>query len=322
MHRIGFHFPSVVVSQVCAHYGIVLSSAGTVLEEDEYPVYRRSQRLKEKDPSEARKDQITVNTEARDTIKDLFPNIPDNDMNQIIKTAFQKGKGKVGTAAELTLIRRAQLAVVAHIRHIYTDYDKLIRQTQYRDARNIVEKPTLRKLVEWRGDDEDGKAALEDIFREVIVISDDEESSDEDEFVEQDFRDVSVEIISSNTRAADLEPESRITEPHLVEYTERHGAVDGQVLSNQLSGRLPRKQRGPDMDKVARRGFSRYQAWKGARDEYRADHRATAPSVRDTAVKNSVRAAPSTVQTSYIQSEERRQGALSEAQDISQARVS
>jgi hypothetical protein len=34
--------------------------------------------------------QITINTEARDVLKDLFPNIPDNDLNQIIKTAFQK----------------------------------------------------------------------------------------------------------------------------------------------------------------------------------------------------------------------------------------
>lgn len=34
--------------------------------------------------------QITINTEARDVIRDLFPEIPDDDMNQIIKTAFQK----------------------------------------------------------------------------------------------------------------------------------------------------------------------------------------------------------------------------------------
>ena len=34
--------------------------------------------------------QTTINTEARDAIRDLFPNIPDSDLNQIIKTAFQK----------------------------------------------------------------------------------------------------------------------------------------------------------------------------------------------------------------------------------------
>jgi hypothetical protein len=34
--------------------------------------------------------QITINTDARDAMRDLFPNIPDKDLNQIIKTAFQK----------------------------------------------------------------------------------------------------------------------------------------------------------------------------------------------------------------------------------------
>ena len=34
--------------------------------------------------------QITINTEARDVIRDLFPNIPVKDLSQIIKTAFQK----------------------------------------------------------------------------------------------------------------------------------------------------------------------------------------------------------------------------------------
>lgn len=34
--------------------------------------------------------QDKINVEARDTIKDLFPNIPKKDLDQIIKTAFQK----------------------------------------------------------------------------------------------------------------------------------------------------------------------------------------------------------------------------------------
>ncbi len=79
VHRIGFHFPSVVVAQVCAYYGIVLTSAGTVLAEDESESFHpRSKRLKEQIIAQDRKDQITINTEARDTIKDLFPNIPDD----------------------------------------------------------------------------------------------------------------------------------------------------------------------------------------------------------------------------------------------------
>jgi hypothetical protein len=239
--------------------------------EDESQSFRpRSKRMKDEIAAQERKDQVTINTEARDTIKDLFPNIPDNDLNQIIKTAFQKGQGKVGTANELSLIRRAQLAVVAHIRHVYTDYDKLLRQTQYRDARNLVEKPSLRKLVEWRGDDENGKQVLEDVFREVVVISDDEDSGEEaDEFME-DYRDVSVEIISSNTKADHFDSDPRILEEpavgHRLAYVNSRRVPDYNTVTA-----AARKERTSDKDKINRRGFSRYQAWNEAREELRAN---------------------------------------------------
>ena len=271
VHRIGFHFPSVVVAQVCAYYGIVLTSAGTVLVEDEIQSFHpRSKRLKEQAAAQERKDQITINTEARDTIKDLFPNIPGNDLNQIIKTAFQKGQGKVGTANELSLIRRAQLAVVAHIRHVYTDYDKLLRQTHYRDARNLVEKPSLRKLVEWRGDDENGKQVLEDVFREVVVISDDEDSDEEEDEATNNFRDVSVEIVSSNTKADHLNPDPLGLEDPGVGRRPDAGNRKRPLGYKHVTARA-RKERRNDEDKVSRRGFSRYQAWNEAREEFRAN---------------------------------------------------
>lgn len=285
VHRIGFHFPSVVVAQVCAHYGIVLTSAGTVLAEDEsQPFHRRSKRVKEQQASQERKDQITINTEARDTIRDLFPNIPDNDLNQIIKTAFQKGQGKVGTANELSLIRRAQLAVVAHIRHVYTDYDKLLRQTHYRDARNLVEKPSLRRLVEWRGDDENGKQVLEDVFREVVVISDDEDSEDDDDDQISHLRDVSIEIVSSNTKADHFNPEPFEFGDPIVGRREEvpHSTNSKRVPRYEYFATPARKEERSDKNKVSRRGFSRYQAWNEAREEYKANPAETlVDSVRD-----------------------------------------
>lgn len=127
-------------------------------------------------------DQITINTDAKETIKDLFPNIPDNDLFQIIKTAFQLGDGKVGTADEIPLVRRALLSVVAHIRHTYTNYDRLLRRLPYNQARHEVEEVTLRKLVEWRGDDDtkgddSRQRAVDDLVRDVIVVSDDDDES-------------------------------------------------------------------------------------------------------------------------------------------------
>ena len=99
-------------------------------------------------------------------------------------------------------MRRAQLAVIAHIRHTYTNYDALLRQVQYNEARRRVEKPCLDRLIRWRGDDDDA-GDMDDVLREVIVIPDDDEDDEGDETQEslrvrpeEIERDSSVEYIS------------------------------------------------------------------------------------------------------------------------------
>lgn len=279
VHRIGFHFPSAVVATVCMNLGLSLTATGRVV-----PVHGVSGHIR---PDSQELSQIEINTEARDALRDLFPNIPDNDLNQIIKTAFQKVRGsiisamrkwahacvlnqeqgqqKVGTALELPLARRAQLAVVAHIRHVYTDYDRLLKMTSFHEARSLVEESTLAKLVAWRGDDENGKTVLEDVFREVIVISDDDDSgSDEDENGALSAkRDHSVEYVSSRARAVELptrqidfaDPASRGS---LRELSEDETPSGFRVIPQV-----------PKRNKVDRRGFSRYQAWDRAINRYR-----------------------------------------------------
>ena len=73
-----------------------------------------------------------------------------------------------------------QLAVVAHIRHIYTNYDTLLKVGSWQDAREQVEKACLDQLVQWRNDDDDDPNAMEEILREVIILDDDEEDQDQD----------------------------------------------------------------------------------------------------------------------------------------------
>lgn len=46
--------------------------------------------IENRPPADVEISQLTINTEARDAIKDLFPSIPQHDLYQIIKTAFQK----------------------------------------------------------------------------------------------------------------------------------------------------------------------------------------------------------------------------------------
>ncbi|KAL2815439.1 hypothetical protein BDW59DRAFT_153857 [Aspergillus cavernicola] len=256
VHRIGYHFPSAVVATVCMDRGLYLTAAGKAV--SFYDTGNDIGRMQTNSAS-----QITINTEARDVLKDLFPNLPDNDLNQIIKTAFQKGQRKVGTAVELPLARRAQLAVVAHIRHIYTRYDRLLKTTSFHEARATVEQPTLAKLVEWRGDDENGKPVLEDVFREVIVISDDEDSDTEGEQLLSHGRDTSVEVISSNPVVEELQMKPFYHGNTALRDAQVETSGDEAPPGFRFVREVPQKA------KIDRRGFSRYQAWDRAINRYR-----------------------------------------------------
>ncbi|CAI7644940.1 unnamed protein product [Penicillium palitans] len=258
VHRIGYHFPSTVVAAVCSELGFYLTSTGKTV-----PSTFPTDRTENPEQADSEVSQITLNTEARDALKDLFPNIPEKDLNQIIKTAFQKGQKKVGTATELPLARRAQLAVVAHVRHVYTDYDRLLKTTSFHEARGVVEHTTLAKVIEWRGDDENGQTVLEDVFREVIVISDDEDSeSEEDAAASAGHQNTSVEILPSDTRA------------HEIRYQPINNTSPlGRDLPRELSEEAPPGfrfvTRAPATDTINRRGFNRYKAWTRAVKEYR-----------------------------------------------------
>jgi hypothetical protein len=227
--------------------------------------------------NEKKKDQKTVNTEAKLAIMDLFPKIPNDDLYTIIKGAFQKGQKKVGTANELTLVRRAQLSVVAHVRHVYTKYDKLLRTVGYREARSQVENPTLKKLVEWRGDDDntiDGKKGLEDVMREVIVLSDDEDSDDDADDV--------VEVVSTRENAWPLPNHqsvaySRPLSPRQYHYQSGDDNVPGYRVVAQPSRRRRLLDGAPQNQESTQYRQSRYAAWDRAREEYRANP-STVPS--------------------------------------------
>lgn len=125
----------------------------------------------------------------------------------------------MGTANGVSLVRRAQLAVIAHIRHVYTNYDNLLRSVPYMEARRRVEKLCLDHLIQWRGDDEN-RDNMDDILREVIVIPDDDEDQEAGgqtqekgrPMHEQFGRDNSVEFISEGdmqTRPVDYSKTNR-----------------------------------------------------------------------------------------------------------------
>jgi Uncharacterized conserved protein (DUF2293) len=100
---------------------------------------------------------------------------------------------------------------MAHIRHVHTDYDQLLKSTSRNLARLKIEPKCLRVLLKWRG--EDDEVDVEERTEEVIIIEDSEdESEDTDDEVDafnytsKQSRDDGVEIVSwsRRNRGADL----------------------------------------------------------------------------------------------------------------------
>ena len=108
VHRIGYHFPSAVVASVCMDLGLYLTSMGKAIPFQGFGDVKRHPR------NLSGISQMTIDSEATDVLRDLFPNIPDHDLNQIIKTAFQKVRNlarKLGTELKYVLTRdNAKLA--------------------------------------------------------------------------------------------------------------------------------------------------------------------------------------------------------------------
>ncbi|KXX74642.1 hypothetical protein MMYC01_208143 [Madurella mycetomatis] len=63
-----------------------------------------------------------------DTVTKLFPDIPREEIPRIVKHALKKHSGRVGRTGTVGLEERVTLAVWAHIRHVHTDYERLLKQ--------------------------------------------------------------------------------------------------------------------------------------------------------------------------------------------------
>lgn len=108
----------------------------------------------------------------------------------------------VGNAENLTLARRVQLAVIAHIRHTHTRYDLLLRESSWENARKTVESLVLDILIKWRGDEETGRDQLDEVLREIVVISD---SEGDDEDTEDSDTDAGTDTETDDDMVSDAE---------------------------------------------------------------------------------------------------------------------
>ena len=63
-----------------------------------------------------------------EAIVKLFPTMPKAEVQQVLKHSLKKHSRRVGRTNKMALQDRVKLAVRAHIRHMHTDYDKLLKQ--------------------------------------------------------------------------------------------------------------------------------------------------------------------------------------------------
>ncbi|KAJ4353019.1 hypothetical protein N0V95_003737 [Ascochyta clinopodiicola] len=211
VHRVGHHFPLDIIKLACSKFGY---------EYDEDSGLRKTrtsdrenwmiQQVESYSTRQALHGRPTTEKGTKDhisgAVREMFPKIPEADLSSIVNHAFEEGTNRVGNAKELSLARRVQLAVVAHIRHTYTDYDKMLKTGSWMEARQKVEHVSLAKLKEWRDETGEQSNEIEDTFREVIVLDDDEdETSDGGDT--PDEREQSMEIVSDRVTARDIQLE-------------------------------------------------------------------------------------------------------------------
>ena len=204
VHRIGYDFASEVVVEACQQldYKQMLeheTTNGVFLSKHQR---RQAEMISSTAARQGLRFDIMRGLEneeyRRDVIRELYPKIPDEEVDTIIAHAWREGANRVGTS-NCSLAHRVQFAVLAGIRHRWTDYEALLKAgfADWVDIRLEVEPYCLAKLLDWAGvDDDDNNARMEPYDREVLVISDEsngEGSTDESgdtsdassEFVEQ-----------------------------------------------------------------------------------------------------------------------------------------
>lgn len=87
-------------------------------------------------------------------VRSQFPQCPEDTARKIAEHACLTSSGRIGRTAEGKALAEeaVRLAVIAHIRHASTDYDRLLaRGHDRRDARALVAADVDRVLATWEG---------------------------------------------------------------------------------------------------------------------------------------------------------------------------
>ncbi|KAL5089667.1 hypothetical protein Trisim1_005066 [Trichoderma cf. simile WF8] len=291
VHRIGHHIRQVIVEEAKASIDDMPHLVGAVTGAGPEPIPES---------------QSAYHAQVDAAIRDLFPRIPNTDRQMIIEHSFTRGSTNrsehpVGFSEDIPLSRRVQLAILAHIRHTHTRYDALLRETTWQNARRTVESLCLDILVKWRGDEETGRDQLDEILREVVVISDSEDDDDDDEDEDDDdSTDYTSDEDADQARLTPM-PVYRSAQPvrHIYQPDRSPPRSSVREAIQVFSPPAPNvvalgyADRGRRVDRRAQRGFRRYRAWEEAIRRNRVETPVAGPPSLDTAISHAASYQPS-----------------------------
>jgi hypothetical protein len=130
----------------------------------------------------------------------------------------------------------------------------LLKKASWENCRKAVEDVCLDVLVKWRGDEETGRDQLDEILREVVIISDsDSEDSDSEEAERAEESAASSSRGSLTQRPSNHTSSSHPSRAHL---PGNENSKQGENLSGPSQTRIASKRE--------QRGFKRYSAWQDA----------------------------------------------------------
>ncbi|KAI0143389.1 hypothetical protein BJ166DRAFT_453497, partial [Pestalotiopsis sp. NC0098] len=102
--------------------------------------------------SAVQKHDASLELKFRRAVKKLFPEAPDGAVPKVVARAMEKRSGRVGRSSKIDIEQKAKMAVVAHIRHCHTDYDKQLQRGGGRwEVRDEIRDQVNEILDSWRG---------------------------------------------------------------------------------------------------------------------------------------------------------------------------
>ncbi|KAL4795672.1 hypothetical protein BDV19DRAFT_362424 [Aspergillus venezuelensis] len=95
---------------------------------------------------------------SRALLQRQFPLLPDDQLEHILHHAYLKGSGRVGRTSTTSDKHKAVLAVEAHIRHMHTPYEALLKEGKDREAARKAVWPTVQAVrAAWMGEGQKGE---------------------------------------------------------------------------------------------------------------------------------------------------------------------